>query len=72
VIYEMKHNLDDWWQTPLGDRGMHLYDLVFEVLQDLMNELKNEERLDTKTRGAFKHVMNVVNAEYTKLTSDTL
>ena len=64
----MTQNLDDWWQTPLGDSGMELRDLIIEGLTALMAKLKEEKLLDENTKKSFKHVMDIVDAEYTKIT----
>jgi hypothetical protein len=64
----MTYDLDDWWQTPLGDKGMELRDLIKETLTVLMNKLKKEKILDETARKSFKQVMNFVDAEYMKLT----
>ncbi len=66
---DMAYNLDDWWQTPLGDSGMDLRDLIKEALSTLMSKLKDEKKLDEKTRDAFKLVLKVVDKEYNKLTN---
>jgi hypothetical protein len=63
----MTHNLDDWWQTPLGDSGMELYDLIVESLKDLMNQMKKEKRLDKEKQDCFQKVLRVLNEEYKKL-----
>ena len=36
----MSYDLDDWWQTPLGDSGMELYDLIVNSLCALRDKLK--------------------------------
>ncbi len=66
----MAHSLDDWWQTPLGDNGMELRDLIVEGLTALMGQLKEENRLNENSQKSFKHVMKVVDNEYKKLVDD--
>ena len=63
----MTHKLDDWWQTPLGDSGMELRDLIIETLNALIDQMEEEKRLDEKTRNFFNQVMEVVDVEYKKL-----
>jgi hypothetical protein len=63
----MSYDLDDWWQTPLGDSGMELRDLVVNSLSILRDRLKKEKRLDEKTRDAFKHIIKIVDKEYAKI-----
>jgi len=63
----MTYDLDDWWQTPLGDKGLELRDLIMESLGALIDQLKEENRLDEDTQKSFDQVMKVVDAEYTKL-----
>ena len=63
----MSHSLDDWWQTPLGDSGMELRDLIIEGLNTIMNKMKEEKRLKENDRDSITHVIKVVDAEYKKL-----
>ena len=63
----MAHNLDDWWQTPLGDSGMELYDLIVESLTELMKQLKEERRLDKEKEDSFLRVIKVLDEEYQKI-----
>lgn len=65
----MSYDLDDWWQTPLGDSGMELRDLMANCLSTLGEKLKKDKQLDEKTRDAFKLVMKAVDKEYKKLTN---
>ena len=63
----MTHNLDDWWQTPLADSGMELYDLIVESLTDIMEQLKKEKRLDKEKENSFLKVIKVLDEEYKKI-----
>ncbi len=63
----MNHKLDDWWQTPLGDKGMELRDLIIEALNSLMEDLKKEKRLDETTQKSFDHLVGIIEEEYEKL-----
>ena len=63
----MNHKLDDWWQTPLGDNGMELRDLIVETLQDIMKQLEEEKRLEDKTKTSMKQIIKVIDTEYKKL-----
>ncbi|TFG21075.1 MAG: hypothetical protein EU530_01175 [Promethearchaeota archaeon] len=65
---QMTYDLDDWWQTPLGDSGMELHDLMVNGLTALRDKLKKEKRLNEKIRDAFKEIIKIMDAEYTKLT----
>ena len=63
----MSYDLDDWWQTPLGDSGMELYDLIVNSLSALRDRLREEKRLDDKMQNTFKHIISVLDKEYAKL-----
>ena len=63
----MTHKLDDWWQTPLGDSGKELRDLIVETMQALIDQLETEKRLDEETRNSFKQVIDIMDIEYKKL-----
>ena len=65
----MKFKLDDWFQTPLGDFGMELRDLIIQGLTALMKELKEDNLLDEKTQKAYDHLKIVIEREYEKLVS---
>jgi hypothetical protein len=60
----MKHCLDDWWQTPLGDKGMELRELITESLRDLMSEMEEKKTLDELSRKSLDHVIKLVDKQY--------
>ncbi|MHA1111693.1 MAG: hypothetical protein ACTSRE_11365 [Promethearchaeota archaeon] len=64
----MTYDLDDWWQTPLGDSGMELRDLMANGLSALRDKLKKEKRLNADNKEAFKQIMKIMDVEYAKLT----